>query len=99
MSFDIVAAATYRPIIITPYLILICTALLVDFVAQGQRVLGSEIIFLNAVVLVFQVCLIFGVGATLLRLIICAVSIHVESVAQADALELILVVVFAPVSH
>ena len=34
LTFDVVAPTTYRPII-TPYLILICTALLVDFVAQS----------------------------------------------------------------
>ena len=32
-------------------------------------------------------------------LVICAVGVHVESVAQADALELILVVVLVALSH
>jgi hypothetical protein len=54
---------------------------------------------LNAVVLAFQVRLIIRVGAALLRLVVCAVGVHIESVAQADALELILVVVFAAISH
>jgi hypothetical protein len=99
LAFDVVAASTNRSIIITPYLILVRTGLLVDFIAQSQRVLGSEIIFLNALVLALQVCLIIRGGAALLGLIISAVSIHVESVAQADALELILVVIFVALSH
>ena len=54
---------------------------------------------MNALVLALQVCLIIRGGAALLGLIISAVSIHVESVSQADALELILVVVFVALSH
>ena len=53
LAFYVVATSANRSIV-RPQLTLMCAVvLLVDFIAQSQRVLGSEIIFLNAMILIF----------------------------------------------